>query len=114
MEMKELLLKSDSIHTDVVSARDQREDFAIVVEGKQALKLFRVVPSYECFRDSLRERVPGWRWRAWSFFFRALLTNMSFWAFCTQADFDARRTEFIYENGILKAKFYFHLPQRIP
>jgi hypothetical protein len=106
--MKKLLFESDNIIEDVIDARNRREDFFVTVEGNLALKLSRFAPYYERYRDAYRKNTPGKTWKMLSFAWRGLQTPL-FWGICILADFEARRTKFVYVNGILRAEFYFNL-----
>jgi tetratricopeptide (TPR) repeat protein len=104
--MKELLLKSDNLITEAINIRNRREDFAVVVDGNQALKLYKVVPYYERYRDTCRKREPGRIWQALSFGWRGLRRPI-FWCVCTLADAEAKQSKFVYAEERLRAEFYF-------
>jgi hypothetical protein len=104
--MKELLLESASIIEDVFSFRDRREDFAIVVAGKRAFKLFEDFPCYERYHNAYRQRKRG-RIRHMIPFAWVGLKSPTFWGACILADFEARQHNFIYVDGVLRVEFYF-------
>jgi hypothetical protein len=104
--MKELLLRSNSLINDVFSMRAHSENFAVIVENKQALRLYKIVPYYRRYRDAYRKNEPGKMWRLLSFSWRGML-DPKFWGACIIADFEADDSKFIYANDILRAEFLF-------
>lgn len=101
--MKEFVFGSKDITDDVINAGDQREPFALIVNGKRALKLFKMEPRYAHLREVSRHRE-----RARIFYILPLAWNSPrFWGACTLADAKARDSMFIYENNVLRVEFYF-------
>jgi hypothetical protein len=104
--MKELLLVSANIIDDVINSRNRREDFAVVVEGQRALKLFKLFPCYQRYCDAYRQRKRG-RIQCLLPFAWIALRSPTFWGACILADFEAKQHNFIYADGVLRAEFYF-------
>lgn len=106
MSMRELNLRSTSIFSDLLAARDSRQDFVLVVEGKKAEKLFRVVPYYERYRMAyLRSSRRGLKVLL-PFAFRALRSPF-FWGLCIMADFEASDSRFQLSGQTLRVEFSF-------
>lgn len=106
MSMCELDFRSKSVFRDLIAARDRRQDFVLVVKGRKAEKLFRVVPCYERYRmDWLRSS----RWRLGHlllFAFSALRAPL-FWGLCIMADFEAAESNFVLTGQTLRVEFLF-------
>lgn len=104
--MKNLSIKSANIIAEVFDARDRREDFAVVVKGTLAERLYIIAPYYERYRDAYRKRISGRVWLLLSFAWMGLRSPI-FWGVCIIADFEAKKSRFVYENKALRAEFFF-------
>ena len=119
--MKELLFPSsnlDDLVCDVMYFQKRRENFAIIVEGEQAHRIYyKEIPSRRRFNEAYDKNRSAKRWRAWPIriWFAvwyglpyALTSRTSiFWLSFGIAVRDTVRHEFIYENNILRVEFYY-------
>lgn len=104
--MRELNYKSKSIFSELLAARDSKQDFALIIEGGKAKRLFRVVPYYEKYREVYLRSSHRKLNVLLSFALRALLSPF-FWGLCIMVDFEASESRFQFSDQTLRIEFYF-------
>jgi hypothetical protein len=106
MNRLELKYDSKSIFSDVLAARDRRENFCLVVNGSTAKKLHRIIPFYRRYRESLSS-LENKRGALFAFGIRAL-RNPLFWGLCVLCESHARGLEFVFSGSDeLRVNFNF-------
>lgn len=102
-------LESPDAYQKALEASERNESFDLVVSGRRAERLWKVIPCYERFNASFPGS-PGRIKSILDFGLRGIRSPL-FWAICIICSPKNGDLNFIFDNGVLRARFSYQ-PQR--